>query len=319
MSKWYALSAYLQAGFNQSEIAKKLRVHKSTICREIQRNGYGRYRNYKPRIAQFRAAYRWRNRKLPRRFTEDVRSLAIDLLEQDFSPEQIVGYCRKQGLKMVSHETIYRWIWWDKKHHGLLHTHLRHRGRRHTKRGYSRKRRGIIPNRTDISERPVIVEKRERFGDFEIDTIVGASHSQHILTIVDRATGYGKLKKLNNGTAEEAARQIIDLLKDFAKMGLVKTITADNGTQFHSHQTVAKSLCAGFYFATPYHSWERGSNENFNGLVRQYIPKKTDFNSVSDFFLEKVEYLLNNRPRKRLGFESPLEKMYQLTGLKAVC
>lgn len=315
----YALSAYLQAGFNQSEIAEKLHVHKSTISREIQRNGYSRYRKYKPRIAQYRAEYRWRNRKLPRRFKDDVRSFAQSLLEQDYSPEQIVGYCRKEGITMVSHETIYRWIWWDKRHNGYLHTHLRHRGRRYAKRSYSKKRRGIIPNRIDIDERPLIVEKRERFGDFEIDTIIGASHSQHILTIVDRTSGYGMLRKLRKGTAEEAAKQIIDLLKDFARMGLVKTITSDNGSQFYSHQIVSEKLQAGFYFAKPYHSWERGSNENFNGLVRQYIPKSADFKNISETFLDEVEYLLNSRPRKRLNYDSPLERLNQLTGLKSVC
>jgi len=166
LTEWqrYEISALLQAGFNQSAIAARLHVHKSTISREIKRNGYSRYRVYRPKIAQARAEYRWLHRKLPRRFKDDVKQRAREFLEQDFSPEQIVGYCRLHGLEMVSHETIYQWVWWDKRHHGELYKHLRHRGRRHTKRGDSRKRRGVIPNRVDISERPAEVESRERFG-----------------------------------------------------------------------------------------------------------------------------------------------------------
>lgn len=313
----YKISAFIEAGLNKTQIAQKLNVHKSTITREIQRNGYGRYRNYKPRIAQERAQYRWLHRKLPRRFKESVKETARELLEKGFSPEQIVGYCRRHGIEMVSHETLYRWIWWDKKHKGGLHKFLRQRGRRHTKRGTSRKRRGIIQNRIDISERPVIVNERSRFGDVEIDTIVGANHGQHILTIVDRAAGVGFLRRLKKGTAEETANQLIDILKDLARIGLVKTITSDNGLQFAEHEKVARHLKAGFYFARPYHSWERGSNENFNGLVRQYIPKGTDFDEVTDAFLEEVEQALNNRPRKRYGFLTPLERFSEVTGLPA--
>ncbi len=313
----YEISAFLKAGLNKSQIAEQLHVHKSTISREIRRNGYSRYRVYKPKIAQARAEYRWLHRKLPRRFKEDVKETARELLEKGFSPEQIVGYCRKHDIKMVSHETLYQWIWWDKKHNGTLYKNLRQRGRRHTKRGNSRKRRGVIPNRVDISERPAIVAERKRFGDVEIDTIVGGVRGQHILTIVDRAAGIGLLRKLKNGTAEETADELIDILKDFARIGILKTITADNGLQFAAHEKVAEALNCDFYFARPYHSWERGSNENFNGLVRQYIPKGTNFDEVTVEFLGQVEESLNNRPRRRYGFSTPLERFSELTGLSA--
>ena len=313
----YEISAFLKAGLNKSQIAEQLHVHKSTISREIRRNGYSRYRVYKPKIAQARAEYRWLHRKLPRRFKEDVKETARKLLEKGFSPEQIVGYCRKHEIKMVSHETLYQWIWWDKKHKGTLYKNLRQRGRRHTKRGNSRKRRGVIPNRVDISERPAIVAERNRFGDVEIDTIVGGVRGQHILTIVDRAAGIGLLRKLKNGTAEETADELIDILKDFARIGILKTITADNGLQFAAHEKVADALNCDFYFARPYHSWERGSNENFNGLVRQYIPKGTNFDEVTVEFLGQVEESLNNRPRRRYGFYTPLERFSELTGLSA--
>lgn len=313
----YEISAFLKAGLNKSQIAEQLHVHKSTISREIRRNGYSRYRVYKPKIAQARAEYRWLHRKLPRRFKEEVKETARKLLEKGFSPEQIVGYCRKHDIKMVSHETLYQWIWWDKKHKGTLYKNLRQRGRRHTKRGNSRKRRGVIPNRVDISERPAIVAERNRFGDVEIDTIVGGVRGQHILTIVDRAAGIGLLRKLKKGTAEETADELIDILKDFARIGILKTITADNGLQFAAHEKVANALNCDFYFARPYHSWERGSNENFNGLVRQYIPKGTNFDEVTVEFLGQVEESLNNRPRRRYGFSTPLERFSELTGLSA--
>ena len=313
----YEISAFLKAGLNKSQIAEQLHVHKSTISREIRRNGYSRYRVYKPKIAQARAEYRWLHRKLPRRFKEEVKETARRLLERGFSPEQIVGYCRKHDIKMVSHETLYQWIWWDKKHKGTLYKNLRQRGRRHTKRGNSRKRRGVIPNRVDISERPAIVAERNRFGDVEIDTIVGGVRGQHILTIVDRAAGIGLLRKLKKGTAEETADELIDILKDFARIGILKTITADNGLQFAAHEKVADALNCDFYFARPYHSWERGSNENFNGLVRQYIPKGTNFDEVTVEFLGQVEESLNNRPRRRYGFSTPLERFSELTGLSA--
>ena len=313
----YEISAFLKAGLNKSQIAEQLHVHKSTISREIRRNGYSRYRVYKPKIAQARAEYRWLHRKLPRRFKEEVKETARQLLEKGFSPEQIVGYCRKHDIKMVSHEALYQWIWWDKKHKGTLYKNLRQRGRRHTKRGNSRKRRGVIPNRVDISERPAIVAERNRFGDVEIDTIVGGIRGQHILTIVDRAAGIGLLRKLKNGTAEETADELIDILKDFARIGILKTITADNGLQFAAHEKVANALNCDFFFARPYHSWERGSNENFNGLVRQYIPKGTNFDEVTVEFLGQVEDSLNNRPRRRYGFSTPLERFSELTGLSA--
>ncbi len=311
----YDISAYLKAGFTKSQIAEKLQVHKSTITREIQRNGYSRFRVYKPKIAQHRAEYRWFHRKLPRRFKEDVKQTARELLERDFSPEQIVGYCRRHGIKMVSHETIYKWIWDDKRHHGQLHKHLRHRGRHYAKRSLSKKRRGVIPNRIDISERPSIVEERIRYGDMEIDTIVGGVRGQHILTVVDRAAGTGFLRKLGRATAEETADQLIDILKDLARTGLVKTITADNGLNFAAHEKVSKALGVKFYFARPYHSWERGTNENYNGLVRQYIPKGTNFDDITEAFLDEVERTLNDRPRKRYGYVSPRERFAMITGM----
>ena len=212
------------------------------------------------------------------------------MILMDYSPEQIVGVCRKQGIKMVSHETIYQYIWWDKAHGGELYKHLRHRGRRHKKRGALRKRRGTIPNRIDISERP---------------------------KIVDRKTGKVWLRKLQNPTAAEAADKIISILECLKQYDLVKTITADNGLQFAEHERVSRATDVGFFFARPYHSWERGANENTNGLIRQYIPKGSDFTNITQEFLEEVERKLNERPRKRHGFLSPNQVFSKSTGLDA--
>ena len=313
----YQIAAKLEAGCTKKEIAEYLHVHPSTITREIQRNGYSRYRCYRPRIAQERAAHRWRCRRLPRRFKEDVRKKVDEMILMDYSPEQIVGVCRKQGIKMVSHETIYQYIWWDKAHGGELYKHLRHRGRRHKKRGALRKRRGTIPNRIDISERPKIVDRKNRVGDYEVDTIVGAARSQHILTLNDRKTGKVWLRKLENPTAAEAADQIIGILECLKQYDLVKTITADNGLQFAEHERVSRATSVGFFFARPYHSWERGANENTNGLIRQYIPKGSDFTNITQEFLEEVERKLNERPRKRHGFLSPNQVFSKSTGLDA--
>ena len=178
---------YSLLGMNKSEIARILHVHKSTITREFQRNSDVRNKGtyYFASRAERKQKKRYAARRGPRKFTDEMKEKARYYLEElQMSPEQIVGYCKKHGIEMVSHETLYQWIWADKKAGGTLHTHLRHRGRRHHKRGLSRKRRGIIPNRVDISERPKIVDRRSRFGDFEIDTIVGANHRRHILTIL---------------------------------------------------------------------------------------------------------------------------------------
>jgi len=217
----------------------------------------------------------------------------------------------------VSHETIYQYVWWDKAHGGDLYKHLRHRGRRHKKRGDSRKRRGTIPNRIDISERPKIVNRKTRVGDYEVDTIVGAARSQHILTLNDRKTGKLWLRKLANPTAFEAANKIIGILERLKEYDLVKTITADNGLQFADHERVSEETEVAFYFARPYHFWERGANENTNGLVRQYIPKGSDFSNITEEFLEEVEKKLNEHPRKRHGFLSPDAVFSKMTGLDA--
>ena len=314
----YEIQMYSLLGMNKSEIARILHVHKSTITREFQRNSDVRNKGtyYFASRAECKQRKRYASRRGPRKFTDAMKEKARYYLEElQMSPEQIVGYCRKHGIDMVSHETLYQWIWAYKKSGGTLHTHLRHRGRRHHKRGLSRKRRGIIPNRVDISERPKIVDRRSRFGDFEIDTIVGANHRQHILTINERVTGRVWMRRLSAPTAAVAASMAINILQPMADAGLTKTITADNGLQFARHETVTEALGIKFYFAKPYHSWERGSNENLNGLIRQYIPKGTDFDTLTREDILTIQEKINNRPRKRLAFSSPNDIFVKLTRL----
>ena len=175
--------------------------------------------------------------------------------------------------------------------------------KRYRDRSLMRDKRGQIVGRVDISERPVVVDERKRFGDLEVDTIVGKDRKGAILTINDRATGVLKMKKLNGKNASELAEACISALSHWVPN--LMTITADNGKEFADHQTIAKKLNIDFYFAKPYHSWERGSNENLNGLIRQYIPKKTDFSTITEEYVQFVEDQLNNRPRKRFNFETP--------------
>jgi len=226
-------------------------------------------------------------------------------------PRYARGFAHNPGLKKwqyksaVSHETIYKYIWYDKRVGGFLYKQLRHFGKKYNKKRKGKTGQGCIPGRVDIEERPKIVEEKNLLGDWELDTIVCHGKKESIVSMVDRASKLTKLKKISRKAAEETKCALIEKLnpvKDF-----VLTLTADNGKEFGSHQEISSSLEANFYFAKPYHSWERGLNEHTNGLVRQYIPKKQDLSKITDKDLERVEFLLNNRPRKVLNFWSPLE------------
>ena len=312
----YEISALVRAHLTKAEIAAIVGVHKSTITRELKRNSYlgtsAYYASFAQRKAEQRRRIRSSNfkRSTPRSVFETARQLIVG---EQYSPEQVVGYCRLHGIRMCSHETLYKWIWKDMRCGGDVYLHLRHRGRKYRKRSAVNNSRRHIPNARDISERPVIVDQRSRFGDFEIDTIVGASSHQHILTVVERRAGLLYMARLKRPTAHETADKLIEILSPLAQQGLVKTITADNGLQFAQHERVTSVLGATMYFARPYHSWERGTNENTNGLIRQYIPKKANFDNYSDQDLEEIQMRLNSRPRKRLGYSTPNEIFKTLT------
>ena len=202
-------------------------------------------------------------------------------------------------------ERIYQIIWQDKRDGGNLWRSLRRHGKRYNKRAGKNAGRGLIPNRIDISDRPAIVARKARLGDWEGDTVASAGHKGGLLTLVERKSQLTKISKLRRSTARATQRATVRHLKPIGNF--VHTITFDNGKEFAAHQGIAHALTAKIFFATPYHAWERGLNENTNGLIRDFFPKGTDFSTISNAEVAKVERLLNARPRKSLGFRSPQE------------
>ena len=232
-------------------------------------------------------------------------------LRLQWSPEQIAGWLKKQGHpQAVSYETIYEYIWRDKRDGGNLYKELRHRGKKYNRRGSGKAGRGCIPNRVDIKKRPQIVEQKCRLGDWELDTIIGKGHKGAIVSMVERASKLTKLALVPRKTANDVTDALLTKLTPL--QNFVLTMTADNGKEFASHETVSGNLKAEFFFAQPYHSWERGVNEQTNGLVRQYFPKAMAFDEITQAELDKVEILLNNRPRKVLGYLTPIEVFTKL-------
>lgn len=302
----YEISAYLRSGKSKSEIASLVKVHKSTIGREISRNSYGSWHHYMPREAQKKADLRKNSRQRSVIFTQEMKDIAKRMLiDLNYSPEQISGRCKLKSIPMVSYERLYQWIWKDKRQKGDLYKYLRRRGRKYKKRGSEYNNRGILQNRKTIDQRPAIVEERRRFGDFEIDSIIGKNRKSALMTINDRSTGRLWLRKLKGRDPKSMADTVIKCLTSLK--GKIFTITSDNGFEFAFHKEIETELNVNFYFARPYHSWQRGSNENINGLVRQYFPKGTEFSEVSENQIEIVENLINSRPRKRLGYYTPME------------
>jgi IS30 family transposase len=293
----YQISALLKIGHLQAEIAKAIGVHKSTISREIRRNR-GR-RGYRPKQAHRFAMGRQKKAKLKIK-AEDWRWIE-KLIRLDWSPEQISDYYRKEQEPQISHEWIYQYIYRDKRGGGSLWKHLRCRKKRKKRYG-SYEKRGQIPNRTSIDERPQVVEDRSRLGDWEADTIIGKGKKGAIVTLVDRKSRYLRMGLVSKRTKEAVKGMIISLLAGFP----VHTITCDNGKEFADHEGIANALGARIYFAHPYSSWERGTNENTNGLIRQYIPKNTDFSALGKADILFAENRLNTRPRKCLSFNPPV-------------
>jgi IS30 family transposase len=301
----YTISVMLQKGYKQKHIAEAIGKDKSTVCRKIRRNCDARSVAYRYELAQRKCEKRHQTKPKKIRFTEQVKAYVDTLLKNDFSPEQIAGRAKSKNVKCISHERIYQYVWADKKAKGSLFTHLRRKGRKYRKRGSAKDSRGIIKERVDISQRPAIVEEKIRLGDLEIDTIIGKNHRGAILTINDRVSSYVWMAKLNGKDADELAMKAVEILQPHAHW--IHTITGDNGKEFADHKKIAQQIGINFYFAKPYHSWERGANENTNGLIRPYFPKGSSFESITDKDIQYVQHKLNNRPRKKLGFLSPTE------------
>lgn len=301
-SQIYVLKAI---GTSQGKIAKIVGRSASTISREIKRNTGGRGYRYKQ--ADTKAVERRaKASRAPKKLNPTLIAIIEEkLLKEEWSPDQIAGRLEKEGIANISHEAIYQHIWKDKRTGGTLHKHLRHNGKKYNKRSSGTAGRGCIPNRVDIDERPPVVEDKLRIGDWEGDTIIGANHRGAIVSYVDRCSKFTVLKMLENRTAELVTQATLDKLGQGTLP--VLTITYDNGKEFSEHSKIASELNASCYFAKPYHSWERGLNEHTNGLVRQYLPKKTDFTQVSDATVQLIANKLNNRPRKVLNYHTPLE------------
>jgi IS30 family transposase len=303
------LAALRRQGLNQSQIARSLDRHRSTVCREVSRNSTradGRYRAF---TAQERTNGRRSRSRRNLRFSACNFTLVEELLCQQWSPEQVSGHLRRTEQLAISHETIYRHVWRDKRAGGLLHTHLRGACKRRRKRYGSYDSRGKLSGKRLISERPAAVETRAQPGHWEIDTVMGTGSKDCIVSLVERKTGLLLIGKLADRTTVSLNRRVIGLINRHE--GAFETITSDNGTEFHHYQQIEAQTDATFYFARSYHSWERGTNENANGLIRQYLPKGTSRAALSQPQCNSIARKLNTRPRKRLGFRTPLECYYE--------
>lgn len=305
----YKLEVLLQQNVPKTEISIELNKHISSIYREIKRNSDARNSVYKGNLAIRKCSIRHKDKPKNQCFTNEIKVYVENLLREDLSPEQIVGRALKDNVDCVCFETIYKFVWNNKKQNGVLYTHLRHRGKMYRKRGSLKDKRGQIVGRIGIENRPNEVEEKQRFGDLEIDLVIGKDHKGALLTINDRSTGVLLMKKIESKDAEIVKDATIELLEKWKP--ILKTITSDNGKEFAKHQSIASALNIDYYFANPYCSWERGANENLNGLVRQYFPKGSDFSLITSEQVEMVVEKLNNRPRKRHQYSSPNEVYLQ--------
>ncbi len=299
LEKRYGIYTLLKTGHNQSKIAEVVGVHKSTINRELKRNRGGR--GYRPKQANAFAEDRHRA-KVCFRIDGNTWAFVERLICKEWSPEQISGWMKENMDIAVSHEWIYQYVLKDKLAGGSLYLHLRCKKKRKKRYG-SNDRRGNLINRVSIDERPDIVEERNRIGDWEADTIIGNAHKQAIVSLTERKSGLALVYKVDRRTKENTEVAIKRLLNSVSDK--VHTITSDNGKEFGNHESIAEKLNCDFYFAHAYSSWERGTNENTNGLIRQYFPKNRDFRSITDKELIHAMKRLNNRPRKRLGYKTP--------------
>lgn len=284
-------------------------MDRSSIYREFKRNS-GQRGQYNASHAQMLCQERKERLKRPRRFDRTKEVFIRQYLQQEqWSPEQIAGYCKEQGIEMVSAERIYQYIRADKAQGGNLYHHLRHR-LKHRKRPVGNKHT-MLKDRVSIDERSQVINNKERFGDWEIDTIIGKDGKGAIVTIVERTTAFLMMSRLSKGkNAVGLAEKVISMLLPYKHH--IHSITADNGSEFAEHGRISKALKVEFFFAHPYSSWERGLNENTNKLIRQYIPKSTEFSRYSDAEIAHIQYKINRRPRKTLGFRTPKSLFFNL-------
>jgi IS30 family transposase len=306
-SQRYRIEILLSMGHPYSAIADEIGVHKSTVCREVRRNTHnGRY------LAQTAIHLAHQRRRQAAKFSKHSPSIIHfvrhALIQHQWSPEQISAVMRQQRQSHVSHEWIYRYIWHDKRHGGQLFTHLRTRHKRYRKRYAKHPRQRIFAGSKHISLRPDLANSRQRIGDWEIDTVLGKTGQAVLVTAVDRKSRYLIMRLAPRKTSDAVLQTLLKMYRSLQRR--VHTITCDNGAEFAQHRMLAKQLKTEVYFCTPYHSWERGTNENTNGLIRQYFPKTTNFDQVRPIDVKRVMDKLNQRPRKTLNFQTPKQVFF---------
>jgi IS30 family transposase len=300
----YELGALRRQGLSAAAIGHDLGRHRSTIWRELRRNQSHSDGTYRPQLADWYARGRRSRSRRNQRFALEELALVAALLWEQWSPEQIAGWLGRHRVLRISHETIYRLVWADWVAGGLLHTQLRGARRQRRKRYGTREWRGRVHDKRPITARPAIVATRRQVGHWEADTLLGRGRPC-ALSLVERKTGYVVLGQLDARTARAVNRRATQLLRRQRRP--VHTITADNGTEFHSYKAIERATGTRFYFATPHHAWERGTNENTNGLLRQFLPKRCNLAPLTQHDYNAIAARLNHRPRKRLQWLTPEE------------
>jgi IS30 family transposase len=302
----YTLGLLRQGGLAPAAIARVLGRHRSTISRECTRNGTPRDGAYRPQLADWYARGRRSRSRRNQRFSAADWARVQTLVREDWSPEQIAGRLRADQELAISHETIYRYIWADKRQGGGLYRHLRGACKQRRKRYGRYDSRGRLAGKRPITARPAVVAARTEMGHWEGDTVLGASQAGPcVLSLVERKTGYVVLGPLRQRTTAAVNRRATSLIQ--AQAQPVRTITVHNGTEFHGYAAIEQATAAAFYFATPHHAWERGTNENTNGLLGQYLPKGQSMADLTQHDCNRIAAQLNRRPRKRLGYRTPEE------------
>lgn len=299
----YLITAELRCGRCPAQIARSLGRHRSTITRELRRNATHHDGDYRAEKAHSYAVARRRRCRRRARFSAAQMAYVARLLRRRWSPEQVAGVLKKRGTLSISHETIYRRIRWDKRTGGDLWRYTRIMSKFGRKRYRSIDSRGVLPGKRSIAERPPEIEHRQQIGHWEADTVMGSDMRHCVLTLVERKTGYVIIKKLPARNKQAVTRAATRAIRRHCRN--FKTLTLDNGTEFHDYKILEQRFPVTVYFATPYHSWERGSNENLNGLLRQYLPKGTCLRNLTQARCEHIANDLNSRPRKRYGFDTP--------------
>ena len=314
----YQIEALLQAGLSQTLIANQLGVHRSTISRELRRGIALRGRTagvYVATNAERKTRNRHKHKYKKITLTAELKRSIHDKMCQDkWSPELISKKWKLNNIPVVSHETIYKWIWESKhtnttenKDYKVLYKELKH-GKRRQKRGNIKDTRGAIPNRVHINERPSVIEERKRIGDLEADLMMGKDHKSALLVLTDRTTLITMIEKLNGKSADEVTAKIKKRLSRFSSSYL-KSITFDNGKEFAGHMEIAEEFNLKTYFTTPYTSQEKGTVENRIGVIRRFFPKKTDLREITNERIKQVELLINNRPIRKFNYLSPIETL----------